>query len=79
MNEEVESSLWTLQLTPLYIPSTVPDTLQVFQNLNDSAWPAYDHVYIFFKSLLNLLQYCFCFMFLVFWPQGMWDPSHCFS
>ena len=29
----------------------------------------------FLKSLLNLLQYCFCFMFLVFWPQGMWDLS----
>ena len=27
------------------------------------------------KSLLNLLQYCFCFMFGVFWPQGMWDRS----
>ena len=30
---------------------------------------------IFFKSLLNLLQYCFCFYVLVFWPQGMWDFS----
>ena len=29
----------------------------------------------FFKSLLNLLPYCFCFMFLVFWPRGMWDLS----
>ena len=27
----------------------------------------------FFKSLLNLLQYCFCFMFCFFWPWGMWD------
>ena len=24
----------------------------------------------FLKSLLNLLQYCFCFMFLVFWPEA---------
>ena len=29
----------------------------------------------FLKSLLNLLPYCFCFMFLVFWPRGMWDLS----
>ena len=29
----------------------------------------------FLKSLLNLLQYCFCFMFWFFWPQGMWDLS----
>ena len=29
----------------------------------------------FSRSLLNLLQYCFCFMFLFFWPKGMWDPS----
>ena len=28
-----------------------------------------------FKSLLNLLQYCFCFMFLFLWPRGMWDLS----
>ena len=28
-----------------------------------------------FKSSLNLLQYCFCFMFYFFWPGGMWDPS----
>ena len=27
------------------------------------------------KSLLNMLQYCFCFMFLVFWPQRMWNLS----
>ena len=26
-----------------------------------------------FKSLLNLLPSCFCFMFWFFWPQGMWD------
>ena len=33
-------------------------------------------IYLFFKSLLNLLQYCFCFMFFwFFWPRGMWDPS----
>ena len=25
----------------------------------------------FLKSLLNLLQYCFCFMF--FWPRDLWD------
>ena len=26
--------------------------------------------------LLNLLRFCLCiFIFLVFWPQGMWDPS----
>ena len=29
----------------------------------------------FLKSLLNLLQYCFCFMFWCFWPRGMWDLS----
>ena len=29
----------------------------------------------FLKSSLNLLQYCFCFMFLVFWLRGMWDLS----
>ena len=29
----------------------------------------------FFKSLSSWLQYCFYFMFLVFWPQGMWDLS----
>ena len=27
----------------------------------------------FLKSLLNLLHYCFGFMFLIFWPQGMWE------
>ena len=27
----------------------------------------------FLNSLLNLLQYCFCFMFSVFWLRGMWD------
>ena len=27
------------------------------------------------KSFLNLLQYCFHFYVLVFWPGGMWDPS----
>ena len=27
------------------------------------------------KSSLNLLQYCFCFMFWFFWPLGMWDLS----
>ena len=27
----------------------------------------------FFKFWLSLLQYCFCFMFWCFWPQGMWD------
>ena len=26
-----------------------------------------------FKSLLNLLQYCFCFMFWLFWLWGTWD------
>ena len=29
----------------------------------------------FLKSLLNLLQYCFWFMFWFFWPQGMWCLS----
>ena len=30
----------------------------------------------YLKSLLNLLQYCFCHMLWVFfWPQGMWDLS----
>jgi len=29
----------------------------------------------FLKSLLNLLQYCFCIMFSFFWPQGMWNLS----
>ena len=32
-------------------------------------------MWTFLKSLLNLLQYCFCFMFLFFWPRGMWDLS----
>ena len=27
------------------------------------------------KSVLNLLQYCFCFYALVFWPLGMWNLS----
>ena len=27
------------------------------------------------RSFLNLLQYCFCFMFLISWPQGIWDLS----
>lgn len=31
--------------------------------------------WIFFNSLSNLLQYCFCFTVLVFWPQGMQDLS----
>ena len=29
----------------------------------------------FKKSLLNLFQNCFYFMFWFFWPQGMWDLS----
>ena len=29
----------------------------------------------FKKSLLNLLQYCFCFMFFGFLAWGMWNPS----
>ena len=30
----------------------------------------------FLKSLLNLLQYCFCFTFwCLFWLWGMWDLS----
>ena len=29
----------------------------------------------FLKSLLNLLQYCFCFMFWGCWPWGMWVLS----
>ena len=31
----------------------------------------------FLKSLLNLLQYCFCFMCwqVFFWPGSMWDLS----
>ena len=31
--------------------------------------------FFFFKSLLNLLQYRFCFMFCFFWPWGMWDVA----
>ena len=27
----------------------------------------------FLKSLLNLVQHCFHFLFCVFWPPGMWD------
>ena len=27
------------------------------------------------KPLLNLLQYCFCFMFWFFGQRGRWDPS----
>ena len=30
--------------------------------------------FFFLTSLLNFLQYCFCFMFW-FFLQGMWDPS----
>ena len=26
----------------------------------------------FFKVFIDLLQYCFCFMFSFFWPLGMW-------
>ena len=29
--------------------------------------------FFLFKSLLNLLQYCF--YVLVFWPEGMWELS----
>ena len=29
----------------------------------------------FLKSLLNLLQYCFCCLCSVCWPWGMWDLS----
>ena len=32
-----------------------------------------ESVWFFFKSLLNLLQYCFCLCFVFFWPRGMWD------
>ena len=27
---------------------------------------------LYLKSLLNLLQCCFCFIFCFFWPGGMW-------
>ena len=34
------------------------------------------HFIFFCLFLLNLLQYCFCFMFwCLFWPRGMWDHS----
>ena len=29
----------------------------------------------FLKSLLNLLQCCFCSVFWFFWPGGLWDLS----
>ena len=29
-------------------------------------------IFLFFKPLLTLVQYCFCFMFWFFGPQGMW-------
>ena len=29
----------------------------------------------FLKSLFNLLKYCFCFLFWLFWPGGRWDLS----
>ena len=29
----------------------------------------------YLQSLLNLQQYCFCFIFLVSWFQAMWDLS----
>ena len=32
-------------------------------------------LFIFFKALLNLLQYWFCFYDLMFWLRGMWDLS----
>ena len=31
---------------------------------------------VFQKSLLNLLQYCFSFMFCFFWPRGIWILAH---
>ena len=31
--------------------------------------------YLALKSLLNLPQYCFCFMFWFFWPRGLWHLS----
>ena len=34
-----------------------------------------DHQKAFLKPLLNLLQYCFYFMFVFFWPWGMWNLS----
>ena len=36
---------------------------------------AYFSFPFFWKSLLNLFQYCFLFYVLVFWPWGMWDLS----
>ena len=31
--------------------------------------------HVFLKSVLNLLQHCFCFYVLVVWPPVMWDFS----
>ena len=31
----------------------------------------HNEVFFFFRSLLSLLQYCFCFYVVVFWPKGM--------
>ena len=30
--------------------------------------------FFFLKSLLNLFQYCFCFMLCFLGPGGMWYP-----
>ena len=31
--------------------------------------------FLFFFDVDHLLQYCFCFNVLVFWPPDRWDPS----
>ena len=47
--------------------------------LKKNVKPLYTYMTSVFKknlvSLLNLLQYCFCFMFCFFLAEGMWDPS----
>ena len=47
-----------------------------FNGRNRNEWFFKDFFWcgLFLKSLLNLLQYCFCFMFS-FWSSGLWDLS----
>ena len=42
---------------------------------NEHAWMCAYYTTYFFKSVLNLLQYCFYCSFFFFGQGGMWDPS----
>ena len=54
--------------------STLPMS---FRRVRPTFWEREGRVAVtlcfFFKSLLNLLQHYFCFMFWFFWSQGMWE------